>query len=120
MVEINIKAIQSLFIGKCSIIEFLSVIDADTGFTDNTEVEVFKDIPCRLSFKNISSSQQTEITNNISQEIKLFVSPDVEIKEGSKVIVTQNGVTNVYCQSGVPSVYTSHREYILTLFKKEA
>lgn len=120
MVKSIIRAIESLYVGKCTIIENKCNTDEITGFTDDIEEVVYKDIPCRLSFKAISSTEQSESKNNISQEIKLFISNDVEIKAGSKITVTQNGTTQDYCKSGVPSIYQSHREYILKLYKQEA
>lgn len=47
---------------------------------------------------------------------KLFISPDVAIKAGSKIIVTQHGRTTEYSNSGVPAVYPTHQEIMLTLF----
>ena len=49
--------------------------------------------------------------------MKLFISPDVLIKAGSKIIVTQHGRTTEYSNSGVPAVYPTHQEIMLTLFE---
>ena len=110
------SAIEKLYTGKCDVTEYKSVRDEVSKITKNKEVVVLKDVPCRLSFKNISSAD-LNYGNGLSHEIKLFISPDVEIKEGSKITVTQNGVTTEYCKSGEPAFYSNHKEIILTLFK---
>lgn len=53
----------------------------------------------------------------VSQSVKLFISPDIVIKAGSKIIVTQHGRTTEYSNSGVPAVYPTHQEIMLTLFE---
>ena len=84
-----------------------------TGFSD---VDVLVDQPCRLSFSSSPSVSGGDIPE-INQTVKLFFSPEITVKEGSKITVTQNGVTTEYKQSGVPAVYQSHTEIILELFK---
>ena len=44
----------------------------------------------------------------------------VEIPEGSKITVTQNGVTCDYEQSGKAAVFTYHKEVPLELFREWA
>lgn len=60
---------------------------------------------------------QSDTGAAISQGTKLFTVPEIQIKPGSKIIVTQNGVTTVYSSSGVPAVYPTHQEVILELFE---
>ncbi|HBG5847838.1 TPA: hypothetical protein OUL20_003776, partial [Clostridioides difficile] len=57
----------------------------------------------------------------LEQKIKLFISPDIEIKAGSKLIITnQNNITKEYIRSGEPAIYPNHQEIILELFKDKA
>ncbi len=114
------KAIESTYIGKCTVIEYADVIDDNTKITCKKEVTVFEKQPCRISFEKNVAAIQTDTTAEISQNIKLFLSPDMTIKAGSKVIVEQNGITEEYISSGVPAVYISHQEIMLKLFKEYA
>lgn len=82
-----------------------------TGFS---EVEVLVDQPCRLSFSSNPSASGGDIAE-INQTVKLFYAPEITIKEGSKITVTQNGVTTEYKQSGTPAVYSTHKEILLEL-----
>jgi len=110
------KAIESLYTGKCTVVEYKKVRDDKSGISKPKEIVVLKDIPCRLSFKNISAAD-LGYGNAVVQEIKLFISHDVDIKEGSKITVAQNGVMNDYTNSGKPAVYSNHKEIILDLFR---
>ena len=51
------------------------------------------------------------------QSITLFIDRAVTVPEGSKITVTQNGVTGVYEKSGKPAIYSTHQEIPLELFK---
>lgn len=51
------------------------------------------------------------------RSVTLYIDPSVDIPEGSKVTVTQNGVTRDYEQSGTPAVYSTHKEIPLELFR---
>lgn len=51
------------------------------------------------------------------QSVTLYIDPSVDIPEGSKVTVTQNGVTRDYERGGTPAVYTTHQEIPLELFE---
>lgn len=111
------KAVESTYDGLCSVVEYKEITDEATHITSQQEVTVLENIPCRISFESIRHTEQTDLANSKSQNVKLFVSPETDIKAGSKVIVEQNGVTTAYCASGENAVYFSHREIILGLFE---
>lgn len=111
------KAIETMYDGTCNIIEYQKIKKANmsTGFQN---VTVLENEPCRLSFKTIGSTVQTgNIASAVTQVITLFISPDVVIKPGSKIVVTQNNKTTEYKHSGESAVYGTHQEIILELFK---
>ena len=81
---------------------------------------VLEDEPCRLSYSNVSAVDQTEAAAKTAQVTKLFLSPDTQIKSGSKITVTQAGITRAYECSGVPAVYPTHQEIVLTLSERYA
>lgn len=114
------KAIQSQWKGRMTVIEYVKQKDPVTKQTDFVEQTVLEDKPCRVSFKTIATTQNSNGVAEQLQGVKLFCSPDLTIKPGSKIIVTQNGVTTEYQSSGVPAVHTNHQEIMLTLFKRWA
>ena len=113
------EAIQSMWTGICNIFGFKN--SKNKYGTVVTEVkELYKNIPCRLSFKNISQTEQTESVAKTSQVVKLFIAPEVYVPPGSVFEVTQNGVTRKYKHSGVSAVYTNHQEIILDVEQEKA
>lgn len=116
MVKVK-SAIEKLYIGKVTITEHQKVKKANksTGFED---VVVLKNQPCRLSFKTVTNTSQTDtLAAAVTQITKVFLAPDIKVKAGSKLTITQNGVTTDYECSGKPAYYTSHQEIVLTLHK---
>lgn len=118
MVSINSiqKVIESLYNGTCEIIEHVKR-RTPNGINYFEESTVQTDIPCRISFSTIKSTELYEGGNRLYQSIKLFTSPTINIKPGSKIVVTQNGVTTAYKNSGESAIYKHHQEIILELFK---
>lgn len=111
------KAIELLYVGTCSIYEHQKVVKANksTGFSD---VEVLKDQACRLSFRTINSnSMKEEGASSLEQITVLFLDPDINVKPGSKIVVTQDDVTTDYTMSGKPAMYDTHQEIVLDLFR---
>ena len=109
-----------LWTGKCTIYEFQDVVDPDTYQTSQQEVPVLVDEPCRLSYKNTVVADTQNGAAEVSQSILLFIRPDLVIKPGSVMEVTQNGVTAKYKGSGQPAVYSSHQQIILELYEDKA
>ena len=85
--------------------------------THEEEIAVIEDQPCKLSFEKLNAVVQTETAAAIAQGLKLFLAPEIHINGGSKIVVTQNGVTGEYSTSGEPAIYPTHQEIMLELFK---
>ena len=109
------KAIESLYKGVCIVSNSQKVFDSVTKRTTFQDVVIVENEPCRLSFSNVSEASQGSTVATVSQVVKLFIRPELEIKAGSKITVTQNGRTTKYVASGQPAVYTNHQEIVLTL-----
>lgn len=110
-------AIESLYDATCKVIEHRKVVNENhtTSFEDK---EVYKDQACRLSFSSIPTTSPDEnMASNLNQTTKLFISPDVTINPGSKIVVTQAGKTVEYKSSGQPTAHVTHQEINLDIFK---
>lgn len=123
--EVNYKAfttknpnpLRSLWIGKCTIYEFQTVTDPRTFQSTQKEVATVVDEPCRLSYNR---EQATNIDNGaavISQSITLYLRPDLEVKAGSVIEVTQHGQTTKYKGASKNALYTNHQEIVLELYE---
>lgn len=110
-------AIKSLWEGLCTVTVRTNSTSQSTGRAVVSEVDTYTDEPCRITFDTVSPTEPNSNAAQPIQSITLFVDRSVEIPPGSKITVTQNGVTTAYEQSGVPSVYSVHKEIPLELFK---
>lgn len=113
------KAIEWLYFGKCTITEHRKVKNPNktTSFVD---VVVLENQPCRLSFNSTSKANQTDTATSVTQETKVFIAPEIVIKPGSKLTITQNGQTTDYKASGKPALYSTHQEIDVELFEEWA
>lgn len=108
-------ALESLYKGRCDIVSQKEVFDPVTKQTSFEDVKVVTGQPCRLSFKTITAVKQDTGAAQLTQIIKVFIAPDIEVKAGSRLVITQNGKTAEYKASGEPALYGSHQEIILEL-----
>ena len=93
------------------------------GATGTRQATFYEDMPCRVSYgnvKNTNPGSQTYYATDIAQVIKLFCSPDVTIPAGSRITVTQNGLTAAFGFSQPPMKYATHQEIILDLIQNWA
>lgn len=112
------RAIESRYEDTCNIIELQNIYNEKSKKTLPTEVTKYEDKPCKLSYKTISDNQETGTGAKKIQVVELFISPDIKINPGSKIIVTHKGIETAYKNSGVPSIYNTQQTIILELFDK--
>lgn len=111
------KAIQSLWDGRAAITVRDGALDKRTGRTEPVERVTASDLPCRISFATVKSTEPDEEAARVVQTVTLYIDPSVVIPEGSKITVTQNQVTTDYGRSGKAAVYTDHQEVPLELWE---
>ena len=114
------KALEATYEGLCTVYEYRDVTDEKTKLSSEEEVAVIEDQPCKLSFEKLNAVVQTETAAAAAQGIKLFLAPEIMVGSNSKIVVTQNGITNEYSASGVPAVYSTHQEITLESFRRWA
>lgn len=109
-------AIESMYEGVCTII--IKESYKERGVTKQRDKICCENQKCRLSYQSSSASDNSDTVSTSYQIIKLFIAPDVEIPEGAKITVTQNGKTEEYKRSGKPMLYNHHQEVILDRLEK--
>lgn len=114
------KALESTYEGECTIIEHRDVKDEVTKLSREERVIVLQGQPCKLSFEKLAAASRTETAAVVSQGVKLFLAPEIRVNSGSRIAVTQNGISNEYCASGEPAVYDTHQEILLELAERWA
>ena len=107
------QMVEGLYEGTCNIFERCNVTDPDTKITSQKETVVHKDLACRLSFTKVTPAYKQAEGAKQEQLAKLFLAPEIAVKPGSKIVVTQNNVTETYKMSSLAAVYTGHQEIVL-------
>lgn len=102
--------------GTCSVEIMMTVKDPETKKSEKTLKEVFSDLPCLLSHESKEVSESRELPN-ANQKIMLILDPDPILPAGSKITVTQDGITEVYKHSGVANRFPGHQEVELELWQ---
>lgn len=113
-------ALKKLWDGTCDVYVRKYVRNEKNGRDEPQEIKTIEGEPCRLSFSSISNTTEEESAPLIQQTVKLFISKELDIPAGSKIVVTQEGRTNEYQKSGEPAVYSFHQEIMLIPFEKYA
>lgn len=115
-----VNPLSILWTGRCTIYEFQDVTDPETYQTNQKLSPIVIDEPCKLSYNHEQATALQSGAAVVSQGITLFIRPDLAIKPGSVIEITQHGVTEKYKGSGKPAVYTNHQEITLQLYEDNA
>lgn len=104
--------IESLYEDTCTIYK-ASAVKAG-GRTSTTWTAAYEGIPCRLSFSSIAPGTASDTADEVNQTVKLFVSPSVDVPDGSRIVVKRStGHVSNWSRSGKPAVYPTHQEIML-------
>jgi hypothetical protein len=103
------RAIERMYTDRCTIYRYQPVKDPETKTTKLVPQPVYTDQPCRISQRALGQNNQTEAQNEIRYETKLFIAPEVEIRQGDLLEVTRGTVTRRYT-AGEPYQYSTHQE----------
>ncbi|MEK5415881.1 ABC transporter ATP-binding protein [Paenibacillus sp. FSL L8-0708] len=109
-VELERAAIESTYEGLATVYEMQDVKDPVTKKTQQQLVMVLEAEPCGLSQSSLPAATQTVTADQVNYDAKLFLSPDVTIKPGSRITVQQNGMEFKGEQAGQPFRYATHQE----------
>ena len=112
------NAVKALWTDTLTVIEHQKV-KKDNGATGFSEVTVLEKEPCKLAFKTVASVDQQEAAKLV-QSVALLCDKTLEIKPGSKLVVTHQGRETAYVKSGKSAVYSVHQEIALELFERWA
>ena len=103
------RAIERLYEDKATISRYTEYEDPVTKETRLELIPVYENQPCRISQRALGANTQTENVNQIVYETKLFISPNIEIKQGDVIEVTRGTTTRKYT-AGEPFIYPTHQE----------
>lgn len=113
------KIMESQYEDFCDIVERQKTGQKEHGVDIYKEVTTYHEQPCKLSYKMIKNNDAGDLTSSLKQEVEIFLSPDVTVNPGSKIIVTHVGLPAMtYANSGLPAVHPTHQEVILVPFRR--
>lgn len=107
---------EQLYTGRCTIAEYRQLRDEASKISSGSEVVAYENLPCRLSYEKIVAAGEGRAAA-VSQQVKLFLAPDIVVKPGSKITVEQDGHRQEFAASGEPAVYATHQEIMLEIFR---
>lgn len=120
MIKNTKNTLKLLYTAFCNIYEYESFIDENSFIKKQNSVLKYENIPCRVSYYknsyNVLVAKESLFNNSITQRVKIFLDNNIKIKAGSIIVVTQNGKTTKYKNSGEPVIYTSHQEIMIDIF----
>jgi len=119
MVNAHRKALEWMWKDRCTVYIQKECTNPETNLTDFREVPLLENQPCKLSFEQLSATDESHVATT-AQGVKLFLSPDVVIPAGCKIVVHRfNDLERefTYSQSGEAGVFTNHQEIPLALWK---
>ena len=93
------KALAALWTDRVTVYQNQKVTDPVTHITDFQEVPILEDQPCKLSFETLAAAEGDPAAA-VSQAVKLFLSPDVTVPAGCRVVVTRSIRSNCPRQFG--------------------
>lgn len=110
------RKIERLYEDRCTIIRYANVKDPVTRETKQVPLPLYNDQPCKLSQTGLPRNGQTEAQNDIKYDAKLFIAPELEIRQGDLIAVTRaaTGQVATYTAGQPFPPYPSHQEINLT------
>ena len=110
------ESIEKLYDMTCTI-SAKTKTTLETGETVFTDSVLYENVPCRISFSSFANGIKDRIKTAPSGSVKLFTSPEYDIPDGARVVVSFQGRTFKYRYAGVSAVYRFHQEINLELDK---
>ena len=111
--------IEKLYLDRCDIYEYQTVRDPEDFSTSSQMVLSHKDVPCKMSGDVLKPSYDGTVELQ-HQRIKLIINPEIEVKPGSRIVITRGEKTISYKNSGTPAKFFNHQEIFLVIEEDEA
>ncbi|MBR6400051.1 MAG: hypothetical protein IKS17_02350 [Firmicutes bacterium] len=113
------SVLETLYEDTCDIYGYEDIVE-DGVNKGQQETLLYEAQPCRVSFSTIKNAEQYDTAAETEQTVKLFISPDVQVKEGCRIVIERDGEVLNYRHSGKAAVYPTHREIMLVLEERWA
>lgn len=105
-----------LWTDTCTITRQVKQKNEETALTESVDEVIAENQPCRISFRSSSIANAVPAAK-APQETKLFLTNEITVPAGCKVVVSRNNKQGVFAYSSEAAVYSTHQE--ITLEKVE-
>lgn len=115
-------AIEALYDAEMTVYTLQKVKDPVTNLTTTewAAEAALTGLPCRLSYKTVSTTSPATGAAKAAQTVQVFTAPEYVIPPGCKIRVTAKGRTTEYQQSGPAAVHSNHQQIPLELAEEWA
>lgn len=111
MVEYFKNNLESTYDSLCNVI-VIGDYEEDGLVYNNIETVKYSNIRCSISHKSFYIALQGNIPI-ASMQIKLFISPNLDIPINSKIEITRGENVTRYKASSPPAIFDTHQEILL-------
>ncbi len=112
LINANVRRALAMFWNdRCTVYQQQKTTDPVTHLTDFSDVPILIDEPCFLSLGSMPAAQGDPVAR-VSQSAQLFLSHDVNIPAGCRIVVTRPNDTDremVFTASGTPGYFHNHQ-----------
>jgi len=113
------KAIERMYTDRATISREIES-ESPSGETKQTQAAVYENQLCRISQKALSQNAQSEAQNDVRYETKLFIAPELDIRQGDGIDIARGQIRNgvwsplagkiLTYTAGEPFPYSTHQE----------
>ena len=112
------RAIEGFYDAVCSV--YVYDTEKDGKISRGTRRLSAKDIPCRMVYKGFPHTEEALNAAKLNYIVKMYISPERDIPEGSYVEVNYKGKKYGFAMAGKAARYMTHQEIQLKLEKRWA
>lgn len=109
------NAVALTFWDKCTVTRQNTRTNITTHVEEAYQEVLYLDIPCKISYRNISNAAQSNAdgsTNSASKQVTLFTASEIDIPSGCTITVNMGSGDVIELErSGIPACYATHKEY---------
>lgn len=109
------RAMERMYIDTCTISVNAKTVDAKTHVTRQKWTTLAEDEPCRISFASFPANGKSDTADVMTQSVKLFLRPELDVPAGSRIDVKRSGRVVHYKRSGPVALYPTHQEIEVAL-----
>jgi hypothetical protein len=103
------KQLETMYRGRCTVYTVETVTDEITHLSRSEQNILYDNVPCHKSYDSSNVTDEYG-GSRVVQTVTLFIGPEYDIQEGTKIKITQDNRTETFARSAPPKIYPTHQE----------